>query len=222
MPTVGDCLQEILDQPAAGKHPTRQMVVGTQSEAWKDQVNRLYFQNVNELRLQDSAVDILETFLQLKNIAADIFGIANTQLHCRNQHVQQTLQDCKRRIWDQCKIFLCSTEEQRESQRRPGGTLLGVTGALVGRVCKQHMGKYGRWTQVQILGRDGCILTVICAYQVVQDKGTYGDRTKHSQLIRLMRLDGISDPNPRQAFIRDLKSLVKSLHTAHHNVILIQ
>jgi endonuclease/exonuclease/phosphatase family metal-dependent hydrolase len=34
-------------------------------------------------------------------------------------------------------------------------------------------------------------------------------------------MEGITDPNPRQAFIRDLKSLVKSLHAAHHDVILM-
>jgi hypothetical protein len=169
---MGDCLQEILDRPAAGKRPMRQRAAGTQVEVWKDQVIRLYFQNVNGLRLQDSAVDISETFLQLKNIEANIFGIAETQLHCRNQHIQRTLQDTKRRIWDQCKLFSCSTEEEWESQRKPGGTLLGVTGALVGRVRKQHMDKYGRWTWVELLGHDGRTLTVICAYQVVQDKGT--------------------------------------------------
>jgi hypothetical protein len=184
-------------------------------------VIRLYFQNVNGLRLQDSAVDSSETFLQFKNIEADIFGIAETQLHCRNQHVQRILQDSKRRIWDQCKLFSCSTEVEWESQRKPGGTLLGVTGALVGRVRKQYMDKYGRWTWVELLGRDGRTLTVICAYQVVQDKGTFGDRTTDLQLIRLMRMEGITDPNPQQAFIRDLKSLVKLLHAAHHDVILM-
>jgi hypothetical protein len=36
-----------------------------------------------------------------------------------------------------------------------------------------------------------------------------------------MRLDGVSDPNPRQAFLRDLKTLVKSLHADYHDVILM-
>jgi hypothetical protein len=36
-----------------------------------------------------------------------------------------------------------------------------------------------------------------------------------------MRLEGIREPNPRKIFIQDLKALVKSLHSAHHDVILM-
>lgn len=99
---MGDSLQEILSQPSAGKH---RECVGLASERnpedkWIDQTIRVYFQNVNGLRLQDAGLDITETFLQLKNIQVDIFGFAETQLHCRNPVVQRQIQDCKRRVWD--------------------------------------------------------------------------------------------------------------------------
>jgi hypothetical protein len=216
---MGDSLQEILARPAAGKRPTCRDV--NRPEEWKDHVIRLYFQNVNGLRLQDAAVDITETFLHLKNIEADIFGLVETQLHCRNPQVQRVLQDCKRRVWDQCKLFSCSTEEDWATQRKPGGTLVGVTGSLVGRVRKQYHDKYGRWTRIDLLGRDGRTLTIICAYQVVQESGVCGDKTTYSQQIRLMRLAGIREPSPRKIFIQDLKVLVKFLHSAHHDVILM-
>jgi hypothetical protein len=216
---MGDSLQEKLARPAAGKRPTCRDV--NRPEEWKDHVIRLYFQNVNGLRLQDAAVNITETFLHLKNIEADIFGLVETQLHCCNPQVQRVLQDCKRRVRDQCKMFLCSTEEDWATQHKPGGTRVGVTGSLVGRVRKQYHDKYGRWTRIDLLGRDGHTLTIICAYQVVQDSGVCGDKTTYSQQIRLMRLDGIREPSPRKIFIQDLKVLVKFLHSAHHDVILM-
>jgi hypothetical protein len=176
---MGNSLQEILSQPATGKCPTCQDI--NRPKEWKDDVIQLYFQNVNGLRLQDAAADITETCLQLKNIEADISGLVETQFHCRNPQVQQVLQDCKCRVWDKCKLFLCSTKEDWAAQHKPGGTLVGVTGTLVGRVCKQYLTKYSQWTRIDLLGRDGRTLTIICAYQVVQDSGVFEEKTTYSQ-----------------------------------------
>jgi hypothetical protein len=173
------------------------------------------------MRLQDDGADVTKIFLQMKNIQADIFGFAETQLHCRNPSIQRQLHDCKRRVWDHCKLFTCSSEEEWPTHRKPGGTILGITGNLAGRVRKHTSDKYGRWTQVELLGRDGRTATLICAYQVVQEKGQHGDRTTYSQQVRMMRLDGFLDPDPRKAFIRDLKSLVTTLKTAQHDIILM-
>ena len=221
---MGDCLHEILQQPNAGKHTihkTHKTDPNTTHEAWKDQTIRLYFQNVNGLRISDGNSDATEIFLQLQNVQADIFGLVETQIHCRDQHVQRQIQESKRRVWDHCKIFTCSSEEEWDHQWKPGGTLLGITGSLIGRVRKQILDKYGRWIRVDLLGRDGRTITLICAYQVVQETGTHGARTTHSQQVRMMRLDGVLDPNPRKAFIQDMKEMVKSLNIADHDIILM-
>jgi endonuclease/exonuclease/phosphatase family metal-dependent hydrolase len=102
-----------------------------------------------------------------------------------------------------------------------GGTLLGVTGNMVGRVKKHKIDKYGRWTHLELLGRDGRTVSVICAYQVVQEKGLHGSRTTYSQQVRMMRIEGVLDPNPRQAFIRDLKTMVTKLKNDDHDIILM-
>ena len=220
---MGDSLHEIAARPSAGKYfeCTSKDPTHNTSTKWSDQTLRIYFQNVNGLRLQDAASDITETFLQMKNIQADIFGFAETQLHCRNPQVQRQLQDSKRRVWDQCKLFTCSSDEDWEAHRKPGGTLLGITGAFAGRVRKQFSDKYGRWTRIELLGRDGRTVTVICAYQVVQEKGQHGERTTYSQQVRLMRLEGVLDPDPRKIFIRDLKALVTALHKDNHDILLM-
>ena len=220
---MGDCLQEILNRPSAGKHAECLSPGNDQSHPakWRDQTIRLYYQNVNGLRLQEDGSDVTEVFLQLQNMAVDIFGIVETQIHCRNQQVQSQLQLCKRHVWEQCKLFTCSSEEEWNRPWKPGGTLIGVTGSLAGRVRKHHLDKYGRWIHVELLGRDGRTVDIICAYQVVQEKGDHGARTTYSQQVRMMRLDGISDPDPRKAFIRDLKILVQQLRAADHDIILM-
>ena len=84
-----------------------------------------------------------------------------------------------------------------------------------------HKDPYGRWVHIDLLGRDGRLVSIICAYQVVQEKGSHGDRTTYSQQVRLMRLSGIQDPDPRKQFIRDLRTLVSSLRKTGNDIILI-
>jgi hypothetical protein len=75
---MGDSLQEILDATYA-LQPENGDTVDKEAD-WKKRTLRLYFQNVNGLRLRDSGSDILETFIQLDEIQADIFGIVETKL----------------------------------------------------------------------------------------------------------------------------------------------
>lgn len=212
---MGDSLHEILSTAPEqdDKPPT--------PDDWKNQTIRIYFQNVNGLRMHDSGADIIETFVNLHEIQADIFGIVETKLHCRSSVVQGLLHSCKRRVWSHAKLFTSSSEEDWNETRKPGGTLLGVTGPLVGRVKSNSADKYGRWTQVDLLGRSGRLISVICAYQVVQEIGRHGDQTTYSQQVRMMRLEGNLKPDPRRQFITDMKALVKTLHANGNDIILM-
>jgi hypothetical protein len=125
---------------------------------WRNQTIQIYFQNVNGLRLQDAGADIMETFLNMQEIQADIFGIAKMQLHCRSSIVQGVLHNCKRRVWSHAKLFTSSSDEEWNEVQKPGGTLLGIVGPLVGRVKSHTANKYGRWIQVDLLGRLGRII----------------------------------------------------------------
>ena len=221
---MGDSLQEIVNRrPVHSKSvtDTPDETNINQPKQWRDQTIRLYFQNINGFSLQDAGSDLTDIFLQLQNIQVDIFGLVETQVHCRNQQVQSQIQACKRRVWDHCKIFTCSSEEEWNRTSKPGGTMLGVTGNLAGRIRKQHPDRYGRWIRVDLLGRDGRTVSIICAYQVVQEKGDHGINTTYSQQVRMMRLDGVLDPDPRKAFIQDLKSLVQNLRQDNHDIILM-
>jgi hypothetical protein len=93
---MGDSLQEILDTMYA---PQPEDVSNADKEDdWKKRTLRLYYQNVNRLRLHDSGSDILETFIQLNEIQADICGIVETILNCQSVYVREVIQNCK------CKV----------------------------------------------------------------------------------------------------------------------
>jgi hypothetical protein len=214
---MGDSLHSIISSTMSegqeGEYST--------SANWCNQTIRIYFQNVNGLQLQDTGADIMETFLNMQEIQAEIFGIAETQLHCRSPMVQGVLHNCKRRVWPHAKLFTSSSDEEWNKVRKPGGTLIGIVSPLVGRVKSHSANKYGRWTQVDLLGFSGWIISIICAYQVVQETGHHRDRTTHSQQVRMMRLEGQLQPNPRRRFIIGMKSLVKSLFEKGNDLVLM-
>ena len=65
--------------------------------------------------------------------------------------------------------------------------MLGVTGPLVGRVRQTLQDNLGRWTGLELLGRDGQKLVIICAYQVCQRSGGTGEFTAYAQQVSILR-----------------------------------
>ena len=74
--------------------------------------------------------------------------------------------------------------------------MLGITGPLVGRIRKTVDDDLGRWTGMELLGRDGRKLVIICAYQVSQKGGKPGDFTAYSQQVSILRRRGFTTPTP--------------------------
>ena len=217
---IGDSLIDILDGEDDGK---QFIPSGRQTgEIWKSQVIRVYFQNVNGLRLYEDGTDILDAFFHMEHIRADIFGFVETKLDCRSQLVQATLHKQKRKVWRHCKLVSSSSSLPWHSSTKPGGVLLGVTGPLVGRVQKRIDDDLGRWTGLELLGRDGRSLVILCAYQVSQrGSSNYGQFTAHAQQMALLRLRGVSSPNPRKQFITDLTRLLSQYVQDKSDIILM-
>lgn len=86
---IGDSLQDLLDESDDGKQFSLIDPGSNTSpqEIWRSQVIRIYFQNINGLRLADNGSDILDTFCHMETIRADIFGFAETKLDCRSPEI---------------------------------------------------------------------------------------------------------------------------------------
>jgi hypothetical protein len=71
---------------------------------WQEQIMRIYFQNVNGLQLDNDGADMIDLFMQMENIRADIFAFAETKLATDQPFVNQLLQRNKRKIWDHARL----------------------------------------------------------------------------------------------------------------------
>ena len=79
----------------------------------------------------------------------------------------------------------------------------------------------GRWTGVELLGRNGRTIAVICTYQVCQNQSPSGKATAYHQQVSLLCQRGILTPNPRKQFVTDLRTLIQSYHTSNYDIILL-
>ena len=220
---VGASLQDLLN--GDDDHKSYTLVSPGQpcapADTWRSQVLRIYFQNVNGLKLYDNGADILDAFFHMETIRADIFGFVETKLDFRQPSVLSTIHKQKRKVWDHCKLELSSSNSPWHSPIKPGGTLIGVTGPLVGRAHRTLSDDLGRWSGMECLGRDGRTLLILCAYQVPLASGSAGQLTARAQQISILRQRGFTCPNPRTHFINDLKKLITTYHSQSADIILM-
>ena len=147
---MGDSLQEILLSEDKGKELQciSPATADNTKDIWKKQIIRIYFQNVNGLSLKHGAGDVIDAFVHMKDIGANIFGFVETKLNCIDPNIQRKLQQLKTSIWERhdttSKLVTCSSEMPWDSSFKPGGVALGFSGPLVGRQQKHYKDKYGR------------------------------------------------------------------------------
>ena len=156
----------------------------------------------------------------METIRADVFGFVETKLDCQQSKVRELFHTQKRKVWPHCKIQTASSSTQWHSLYKPGGTLLGVTGPLVGRVKTSISDDLGRWSIMELLGRGGRSLIIICAYQVCKSSSS-GSSTAYSQQLSLLRQAHFDNPDPRKHFVKDLTRIVTGYTKQDSDIILM-
>jgi hypothetical protein len=79
----------------------------------------------------------------------------------------------------------------------------------------------GRWSFIQMYGKDGKSLVVITAYRVCTGNiSTSGSSTAFPQQWHLMRLAGELNPQPRNKFITDLSAEIRKWQDSGADIIL--
>ena len=139
-----------------------------------------------------------------RDIEIDGLGLPEINLDLLNPAVRQ---QCER-IW--VEFFgtapLAGSTSNLPANRayKPGGTFTGIMNSLCGRFQTSRSNPHGlgRWSFVQLYGKDGKSLVMITAYRVCNGNiSTSGSSTAFHQQWHLLRLAGHLKPNPRKACI---------------------
>jgi exonuclease III len=185
-----------------------------------DDIFRIYFQNVNGLRLANNGLDILDFFCHMKSIDADIIGASEINVESHHPFVQRLFSKHRNQVWTHSRFSLSSSKISFNSMRKPGGTLVGVTGNTSGRTVKQYSDPMGCFSSITLLGKLGKHVTIISAYQVPRNSESCGKTTSHQQQVLQMKRDGIRDQNPRRQFCSSLDTYLSAKIYEKHQIIL--
>jgi hypothetical protein len=100
--------------------------------------------------------------------------------------------------------------------------VLVILGSWAQHVSKVSCDELGRWVSATMTGLDGDAVTIYSLYNVVDVKlHNAGPSTVFSQQYRLLRLDGVTFPNPRQQCVEDLNRAVTKSVQNHEAVVII-
>ena len=188
-----------------------------------DDFIRIYSQNVNGVTdSEGTQLDL--AFNCMNKTEADIFTFNETHYDKTNPVARKALTKSMNRLYKKknghyCTVVTSSSIAPVTTFTKPGGNLMGITGALTGRIRERIDDKYGRWCGVRLEGRDDRKILILTAYNVPQDI-SQGDDTLHSQQTSMYMLDGIDNPNPRKLFVEGLIKVIEQAVRNNDDIIL--
>ena len=192
---------------------------------------RIYSQNVNGIiDRRGSGID--EAFHAVRSIGASIFTFQETHGDKLNLHTKGIIRRSTQKIWrDQnnfCSIATASSSSPVTTFTKAGGVMTGITGNLYGRIRSKIEDIYGRWCGFYLLGNDGKELFILTAYNVSQTERTGNDTLYNQQQAQYLlhyntkglKCNKEQYIDPKQRFIRDLKTLLTDVAASGHDIIL--
>ena len=189
--------------------------VPDKNEDWGDMMEtkqqnclRIYYQNINGLKYNESWDKCKQTIDMLHTNEIDIAGFTETNInwnHQRTQYVRTLLRQRNRNSL----LITSSSDEQTKQSYQPGGTSMILQNNVLGTIDKHDSDKrgLGRWTYCIIQGKNNKKVAFITAYRVSQNSVT-GDETAYAQQYRLLRRQNIMNPKPKKVFDDDLCQLL--------------
>jgi hypothetical protein len=199
-----------------------------QNQEWGDimqekagSVTRVYSLNLNGLSLDRRGGQFDTLCSVAKEVQADIICCQEHNVDTTQQTVRSILYNTLRQHWTRSRVQFGSTPVTFTNMYKPGGTMMFSVGHITGRVISQSHDHMGRWVTQTYRRQGGLQITIVTAYQVVTDNPHTGLTTATSQ--QRSQLVQSNDPiqEPRKAFKRDIRQLLKTLIQRGDQVMLL-
>jgi hypothetical protein len=185
--------------------------------------SRTYFINPSGISYYRGLLDFAEILQSFRDNDIDVFGLSEINLDVRKPKVRKQCEDLVSE-WYGMSLFASSTSTlPSKTPYKPGGTCMGITNEICGRYQKSGSDPHGlgRWSCIQMYGKDGTSLVIITGYRVCDaNLSTSGASTAFHQQWHLLRLAGDKNPNPRKQFIADLTAEIIKWQNEGADIIL--
>jgi hypothetical protein len=131
--------------------------------------DRLVWCNPNGISHCRDLLDFKEIIRSLHDADTSLFGLPEeTKLDWLQADIRKQCEDCMNEFYGTHLLATSTSSLCSNTPYKPGGTCMGVTQELSGRFQSSGSNPHGlgRWSQVQLNGKQGRSTTVITGYQV--------------------------------------------------------
>jgi len=183
---------------------------------------RIYFQNVNGLKLDALGGDFTEVCYVAAETQSDVLAIAESNLDFTQHYVRKTCFDAVKKVFHHSKLEVSDTPIQTKGAYKPGGTMVLSQGSVLSRLVDSGADSMGRWSFQTFQGKNTVQVTVIVAYQVCHKNASQRGRyTAAAQQESLLRQRNEADTNPRRHFRKDLSNFIRRRSNDGQEIILV-
>jgi hypothetical protein len=127
---------------------------------------RFLTKNVHHVSTSKTDDELRMHFGDQHRLGIDYLGITEHKLDTTQYPVRRAFIESAKQAYKQHKLELGSSELNTVSTYKPGGTAISAQGNATGRIIFQASDKYGRWSYMDLQGKDDRIITYITVYQV--------------------------------------------------------
>ena len=180
--------------------------------------------NVDGISAREGMVEYQNVLGAFKHMEAGMFSVSEHTLDTTQSRVRRRMYDLKIKVDAYAKIEAGSCGgETTESWWKPGGTLLGISGRWASRLKEQGSDRMGRWSWMDLRGKNNKIIKVISAYRVSQEYGSQaGVLTAYQQQYRALVKQKRGELSPRAAFLADLEhEVMQWIQKPVHEIVIL-
>jgi len=179
---------------------------------------RVISKNVNTIN--PYSLDMVAISTELRTMNASIFCAQETNTAWTPPALQAFQHQC-RTTYPYHKLAVSSSQEKNEGWFQPGGTATVALDAWANRVIGWGSNELlGRWSYLELVGQHDKRVIIASAYRVCPQEYDPTTNTSTAQQTRLLQQKGETHPNPRQQFITDLITQIKSWRQQQKEVLI--
>ena len=157
--------------------------------------------NANGLNTKDNFVEIQHFLRTLQGINAGVFSVNEHTLDTTQPLLMKRIMETTKSVDPYMKVEMASCRfETAHNHWKPGGAMVGVSGKWASRICGRGSDPLGRWSWVDLRGKNFKIIRVISAYRVSQEVSSAGILTACQQQFRALVKENHGISSPKEGF----------------------
>jgi hypothetical protein len=160
--------------------------------------------------------------MSLRSRSVDAVTLQEPNIDFMQADVRQKYNDIFKEHFGQARVLTATSCIAAPKLWKLGGVVLVVLGSWAQHITKVSCDDLGRWVSATMTGSDGNSVTIFSFYNVVDVKLQHaGPSTVFAQQYRLLKLAGVTHPNPRQQCVDDLQREVAKCVVNKEAIVII-